>query len=64
MLTWHPIATAPKDGTTIFARDASGYEQWTKFDMGDWCYEGWFTDADGFEYPSEDWWEPVEWAEH
>ena len=60
-MEWQPMATAPKDGARVHARDVDGNEQVTWFCDGDWVYAGWRETEDRDEYETEEWWEPTEW---
>ena len=52
-MEWQPMATAPKDGARVHARDVDGNEQVTWFCDGDWVYAGWRETEDRDEYETE-----------
>ncbi len=60
-MAWQLIATAPKDGARVHARDAEGVDRVTWFCDGDWVYDGWRETEDRQEYETEECWEPTEW---
>lgn len=58
-MNWQPITTAPKNGSSIVARDDEGYIRWTWFEDGDWVITP-FQDDYGVDV--EQVWEPIEWT--
>ena len=60
-MAWEPLETAPKDGSDVLAQDADGFVRWTKFEFGDWVYNGWCENADQEEFECEQVWEPTSW---